>query len=212
MSLRNRSSAAAFVLLFLLSAPSPSRAEVAAQAPAPVASPSPAPYSVVSGDDDSGDDFRTRPRIVNIRVQPMALLFGIFGLNADFTLAKRFDLGPNFQWYGSAASGHWVIAKQYGISGTFYAWWTETGRFYIRPSAAFIPVLTLLGSRTFTANNYSVDAVVGYQWLWRPGFNIGFGVGLVYHDVPPGAPSVAALSTPVSELQPELEWSLGWQF
>src|SRR5437764_1230947 len=103
-------------------------------------------------------------RIVNVKIEPLALLYGIFGGEVNFRLADRWALGGALTWFEYSTSGRILTARQYGLSASYYLNGRSGDGVYLRPIAQILPITIqdrtgLTG--TTTVSNDLLGMIVG---------------------------------------------------
>jgi hypothetical protein len=188
----------AFSLILLLVAPLSARAFV--------------PY-------EDGDPYT----ILNGHVQPLGLIYGIFGADLGVRLAHNLEVGGSFSWFEAETSTQLTTVREFGITLTYFFFGrSRSGGWFVRPGFYYIPQTTedksgLTGTQT--TSFYAGGFLVGKEWMWRNGLNTRVGFGLSYQRQPEaesveldGTTFHQDVSPAQNGLRPLLEWSVGWAF
>lgn len=168
-------------------------------------------------------------QLYNIRINPLGLLLGEIGADIDFGISESVTLGPSVSYLKASAtddSGNSVTATAaaFGLRANFYL---SNKRFhdgwYLAPSAYYIPLTV---SDTISGSSYSatlhmleVEALCGYQWVWKNGFNMTLGAGVGYYSasssvtITNSSGGTSAATIPIfAGVVPAAEFGLGWVF
>lgn len=141
------------------------------------------------------------PALLAVRIEPLALLSGIYGLAAEFGISQNVTLGLIGELFSPPPGLHRVWACQGGVVSTIYlsgprfrsGWFLQPGFDYVTVAASRLA----LDLRT---GNYVISATGGYEWDWN-GPNLLLGAGLSYFTSPGS-----------SGVEPALNLQAGWVF
>jgi hypothetical protein len=161
---------------------------------------------------------------VNVRINPLAALFGMLNAEIDFKMSDSLTVGPSLSYWSISLGDVSFSAYSLGVRANYYfgGGALDTDGWYLGPYAAFASMTVeedLLGDNfSASASGFGLGAMIGHQWMWET-FNINLGLGFGYYmidetqtaenddgverevDVP------AAAGTSVG-----LEFTLGWAF
>jgi hypothetical protein len=155
-------------------------------------------------------------KIANIKVEPMGLLYGIFGGEVSFRLTDKWSLGGSYQWFQYVTSGHTTTAQQYGGSVNWFALGRKPGGGgpYVRGFFQLLPVEVTTVANDRTVTNDLLGAILGYQWMWSNGLNTNLGAGVTFQHAlaTQTASATFQLGAVVNQLEPTFEWTIGWAF
>lgn len=154
----------------------------------------------------------------DFRVQPLGLLFGIFGIAVDIGVSDYWAAGISLSQDTPRNGASQLTAWEYGAYGTVFLNGKRfTNSWFVRPGFYLTPITeTTASGAQHTLNNYSVAAIVGHQWVLHEGLNTTFGVGLEMHQTGSsnffrsGSGGITNPTTPGNEIQPVMELSVGW--
>lgn len=164
-----------------------------------------APAAASSSSSQGSDKF------MNIRVNPLGLVFGLINADIDFKVADAITVGPSLMFWSLAG----ITAFGGGARGNYYFnGQAFTDSFYLGAHAeyALVTYKTSLGNSS--AGVFGAGALAGYHWVWDGGFNIMLGGGIGYYA---GSSTVTingqtASVTGLNGVSPALEFTLGWAF
>jgi hypothetical protein len=118
---------------------------------------------------------------VNLRIDPLAPLVGMVGIELDFPISKSWTLGPQLRFLSREDSDFDVTGYGLGLRANY--WFNRpvfTQGWYFGPSINFVSVNVKDDSGASTlegdANGLGLTAIFGYQWMWDS-FNINLGLG-----------------------------------
>jgi hypothetical protein len=141
------------------------------------------------------DEFQSKPRYVNFRLDPVApLQFDLFlkqwGGTIDIALGPNFTLGPSVRGGPSYKQGDsYAIVYKYGITGGWYLNGTRlTDSFVVWPNWFFATSTSNhaggLDTVTGVMDAKEASVLVGFQWFYDHGWNVNIAGGLKYrYDV-----------------------------
>ncbi len=165
----------------------------------------------------------------NIRVSPLGIASGAFGVHVDFGVSDRITVGPTVSHYtgsvGINDSKTELSAWEFGARSNFYL---SGDRFndswVLGTSLSYMPATlreTIGGTEIAKASlsGVTAGALIGYQWVWNGGFNMNVGGGIAYYGIGDSASTTnvdgttVAMSTPAFHgVLPNLELTVGYAF
>ncbi len=161
-------------------------------------------------------------RSVNFRVNPVGLLFGVWGGDVEFGLLKRLTLGPSAAVLKGLTGATDSTYYQFGAIATVYlASERFTDSVLVRMSGYYIPISIARQSAgtvfTGVLPTASFGVSGGYEWMFSNGININLAAGVAYYLTSPRLETRAAdgaaqtfTTGEVQGFQPTLEISVGW--
>lgn len=128
----------------------------------------------------------TQDRNVNITIDPLSMILGIFDAGADFRVNSNLTLGgyfkfASYEFTNSSLTGSSRLTA-YGGGAKMHYYLTNNAledSWYVSPSIGFMPVQTF-GS---TQSVFSTGTTIGYQWVYNSGFNMNLGFGVQYISI-----------------------------
>lgn len=152
-------------------------------------------------------------KTVNVRVNPLGLLFGVTNAGIDVALTNHFTLGVEGQFFEIKSGSTEAQSSSYGARAQYFFTEALADSWYL---AGFYNIVSAEAENTLTNESASVDGsvvggVFGYMWMWS-NFNIqlGFGYQSITIEESTTASSIDfdALNTSL----PVIEFNLGWAF
>jgi hypothetical protein len=163
------------------------------------------------------------PARFDVRVQPVGLLYGIWGADLDVGVGDYWALGGSVSEFTTNESGNHnglsdIYAWEFGIYGTIFINGKRfTNAWFVRPGLYFTPVSENSQTvGTHTLSNISLATIVGHQWVLHGHLNATFGLGLEIHQIGSssyfrnGTGGITNPTSSGSEVQPVMELSVGW--
>jgi len=148
-----------------------------------------------------------------LHVNPLGMLFGVFGLGYERVLHDRVAIQLSGQytkmWYSD--DDVWAIGAQ--LRPYFFFFRPAPGGMYISPLASIAYSSVTVGSATGSGVGYSVGATIGYSWVIGRHFNIRAGGGVQYMSIRAEAEGDGVTATAgYSGVLPALDLSMGFVF
>lgn len=221
MSQTLRISAAALTLASVVCFANVASAQDAAPGGAPAASAAPAPAAPAGRDKHRGDDDEDEEELKHfaLTINPLSLILTRVGINVEYMLAKHHGLilNPYFQ---SISVGDAPLKTTYTNFGAelgyrFYTGSRGANGFFVGPFAMFMSSSVKAETGTTSAESsisiYGGGLDLGGQHVFRNGFTIGAGAGVMYLTA---SETNAKDSTffKVSGVLPRVLFTLGWSF
>lgn len=159
---------------------------------------------------------------LNFRVNPVGLLFGVWGADIELGLSRQITLGPSAGVLKGLRGATDSTYYQFGLVATYYLSNTRfTDSFLVRLSGYYIPITIARQSAgtvfSGTLPTKSFGLTGGYEWIFDNGLNVNLGAGAAYYVASPVLETRAAdgstqtITMPeVQGFQPVLEISVGW--
>ena len=149
-------------------------------------------------------------RAVNFRVNPMGLLFGVYGADAEFGLFKQITLGPSFAVLRGLTGATDSTYYQFGAVATYYlAGKRFTDSALVRLAGYYIPIIIARqSSGTVYKGVLPTEAfgiTGGYEWMFHNGINLNLGAGVAYYLAAPILETRAADSSTQTITMPEAQ-------
>ena len=147
---------------------------------------------------------------MNVRVDPLSLLFGAANVGADFAVSDQWTLGGGVS-YSSYKSGD-TKASAFGVEGRAQFFFNQvfSDSWYLAP---YFTYAQGTGESTtvsdVTVSVTQIGAIIGYMWIWE-NFNIQLGGGFRHISI--DADSNASTFDDLSGVIPALEFNLGYAF
>jgi hypothetical protein len=123
----------------------------------------------------------TESRSVNVRVNPLGLMVGYLNADVDIRVSPRITLGPSGGFFRTSGSIDWTAyligpranffllgdAFQDGaVLGAFGGYWASHSKVF--------------SGTPSHENGFFAGSLLGYQWYFSNGINIGIGGGVIY--------------------------------
>lgn len=124
-------------------------------------------------------------RTCNLNSSPVALAVGEIAAGADCGISTQATLGPVFGYAYRSHGKPFFRANEnlrIGLRSMFYLSRPKfEGGWYVAPTLYFTSdnISQTVDGKEYTGGRTSFDlgAPLGYQWVWKSGFNINVGVG-----------------------------------
>ena len=148
---------------------------------------------------------------VNFQIEPLAVMYGIFGAEVQIGVLKAFTLGTRFNLFrddtitGSRARSD----LEFGLNGTYNFSGSrfkpgvvfEAGFFFLDTISE--PITNPLSARPeFFTYGRRLVSTLSYLWAWPNSFNLQLGFG--------GSFDLAPLTGTTNFLEPIVVWKLGF--
>ena len=154
-------------------------------------------------------------RALDIRINPINLLFGVAMVEADFKIAPRLTLGPQLGLTMASSDISGVSAK--GLSFGARLNWYFTGDalttgWYLSPIAGYTLDYLTMGDFSGQIGGMYFGGLIGHQWVFDSGFDFSIGAGMTHYGIATGttAQDGIVLATPgIYGWVPTLDISLG---
>jgi hypothetical protein len=159
----------------------------------------------------------------DLRVQPVGLLYGIWGIDLDVGVGDYWAVGTSVSEFTVSENGGRtglsdLYAWEFGLFGTFFLDGKRfTNSWFLRPGLYFTPITENSRSvGTHTLSNVSLATIIGHQWILHGNLNATFGAGIEIHQTGSsdyfrnGAGGITNPTSSSSEVQPVMELSVGW--
>lgn len=157
---------------------------------------------------------------VNVRVDPLSALIGLFSVDVDIPISQAWTLGPTARFMDRTDGDFDVSAYGFGVRANY---WFEDAVFtqgwYFGPSVQYVSVSVEDNESTTNlkgdATGVALIGIFGYQWMWES-FNINLGIGPAYYSIS----KITAKDNQGNSDEYKgyngaglsLEFSLGWKF
>lgn len=165
------------------------------------------------GQNTSRTDFdEPSDKTLNIRLNPVGLLYGVSSLGVDFTLSERFTLGPQVAFYELEDGNNDADVLSYGARGQFFFDQVYTDSWYLAGTLDFVNAETE-NSTTFEEDDvtgFSTSLLLGYMWMWDT-VNMQLGAGLQNTELD-DATAATIDTASISGLEPVAEFNFGLAF
>lgn len=208
--------------------PAPAPTEAASPAPAPTAeAPAEAPAEASAEVDDEGQPLPKLKRVA-ITANPLSILVGRWSVNFEFLPARHHAIivVPSL-WTMSATSnfGSDKTESSFRYLGGELGYHFYTGNrgangFFVGPSLVYMnmkvtdTVTNSAGTTEASASSslYGVALDIGGQHVWKNGFTIGGGGGLMWVKVKDDTKGTSEPSVKVSGTLPRFLFTIGYSF
>jgi len=140
------------------------------------------------------------PPSLALLVNPLAVVLGTFGAEADFVLGDAAALSMEGDWVSSGGTTAYAAA----VGLPVFPWRTVFHGFYLHPRAT-AAVATSSGA---PFDVLGIGATAGWQQTWRFGFTLRVGGGIAYEHAAGPNPS----GVPILGVRPLLDGEIGWVF
>jgi hypothetical protein len=154
-------------------------------------------------------------RTMNVRVDPLKIISGDIGADADFKVGDRFTIGPSV----SSLSATVIFTELTGFNVGARGNWYMSGdalesSWYLGPNIGYSSMTVTEGGSEGSTGGLSMGTLVGYQWVWNNGMNLNLGGGANYNTAPDEVQAGnRTLTVPFySGFKPQAEVSLGYAF
>ncbi len=131
---------------------------------------------------DATQDLAQDMRQHDFRLAPVALLLGELVATVDFKVAPPLTLGPEVVAYNVTYNGYNAASYALGLRANYKLTGSAfTNGFYLGPYLRYYSInISNYGNFGAAASTTGALAglVLGYQWLWKVGFNVNVGAGL----------------------------------
>lgn len=194
------------------------------------AAPAGAPAAAAPGAPGAPGDNRDRPRRDDdededdlkhfaLTINPLSLILTRVGVNFEYMFAKHHGLGLN-PFFQSISVGDEPIKTSYTNFGAelgyrFYTGSRGANGFFVGPFATFISSTAKASTATTSAESsisiYGGGVDIGGQHVFRSGFTIGAGGGLMYVTASESNTTESSVFK-VSGVLPRFLFTLGWSF
>jgi hypothetical protein len=194
----------------------------AAAPPGPVPPPAPAVAQGAIPAESAPDpyDVRYPKKSAGVFVNPLGLVFGVFGAEVDFKLAEVATINVGGSYYRRSISILDSTTTTNAFGGDLGAQFFPLGRafnqLYVYPRVSYArasATRTEPGIADMSANSsvLGVGATVGYQWTYNPGFSLRLGAGMMYYSAL-AKDDNSTVEIALSGVFPAIDASLGWTF
>ena len=149
-------------------------------------------------------DVENQMRDLEFCVSPLALAYGIPGMEVDVGVTRNLTFGVLVQTYRTSSKTRTLQAYEVNLGTTFYlAGHTRfTDSFVLQPFFDYVEDETdteTSGRQVYQKGIY-FSLMGGYEWFWKNGFSVQVGAG-----------AFAGLNdTSQRNLEPQLSWQIGW--
>jgi len=166
------------------------------------------------------DDVRYPRKSAGVFINPLGLLFGVFGAEVDFRVADFMTLNVGGSYYRRSVTLLDANTTTNAYGGDFGAQFFPFGRafnqLYVYPRVSYSrasATRTQPGFADASADSslLGVGATVGYQWVWNPGFSLRLGAGMAYFTAL-AKDEASTVEISLAGVLPQLDASLGWTF
>lgn len=137
------------------------------------------------------------PRYVNLRINPIALVAGIYGGEVQVGFLPRWlAIGASISYFQNttATNTRTTYIYEYAAVASFYLTGQRfRGGWLIQPGYHYLPVNTVQHSTatgrtggadlTIPTYNYAITTTGGYEWAWVSGVNMHLGFGFATSPV-----------------------------
>lgn len=156
-------------------------------------------------------------KTMNIRVNPLAIVFGVINADADFRVGEKMTIGPSLSFATSSAGT--IKATGFGASARMNYYLTGdaiSDSWYVSPDVGLLFLsVSDGGANSGSATAFVGGATAGYHWVWGSGFNLMLGFGAGFYTAPKTvvASSGTSLATPsFTGVLPRLDLGIGYAF
>lgn len=136
-----------------------------------------------------------------VRVEPLALLYGVYGAAAEIGVSRRVTLGLIGEFFSPSPNYNRVWVYEGGALSTIYL---SGSRFQsgwiVQPAFDYVTVSASRIALDLRTGNYVASATGGYEWDWG-GPDLILGAGISYFTSPGS-----------SGVEPVLNLRAGWVF
>jgi TolB-like protein len=153
-------------------------------------------------------------RSIGLFINPLAILFGVYGVEFDYSPMQLLSLNVGLSYYASSADDVSTSAGQLSLGAQFFLTGEHAfGGFYLYPNLTFASASAEddITKDTASAALVAVGATVGYQWAWTSGLALRLGLGALYYSVVSEDGS-SNVTLGLSGVLPALDASIGWTF
>ncbi len=125
-----------------------------------------------------------RSTAFNLRFAPLGFIFGSYSLNFDFAVGDRITVGPYLNYFNYNLLGLGISSVGGGVAMMYYLSGPRlSSSWYLSPEVGFGANSLSLNGATSSVAGLQARATVGYQWVWRSGFNLQLGAGVQYSSM-----------------------------
>lgn len=153
---------------------------------------------------------------VNVRINPLGLLLGVLSGDVDFSISRKFTVGPSLSYYSASLLGTKLTGFGIGARGNYYlSGDAMTDSFILGPNVGMSLFSISSGTASASTVGFYMGGIAGYQWVWQSGFNINLGLGANYYiqSASAKASDGTSLSVPgFHGIGPTGELTIGWAF
>jgi hypothetical protein len=162
-----------------------------------------APTFADASDEEVGDTNRTW----GLLLDPLAMVIGVYGGEADVVLARFAALAVEGDLYRRGDAAGLAI----GTGLLVFPLGSVLHKLYLEPRIAYArPLSRPIAAFAWDMDVVGLGATAGWQWTWDYGFSLRLGGGAMYYL---GGPRSASASAALAlGAQPVLDGSFGWMF
>lgn len=150
----------------------------------------------------------------NLRSSPFLWKSGLANADVDFVVGKKFTLGPSFSMLHSQLLTTELRGFGLSVRGNYYFGASPiVDSWYLGPSIGFSTAKVSLGEDEGSTSGLYLGTLLGYQWVWKSGFNVNFAAGVSYYGLAShvDVSRNSQISTPIySGVLPTAELTVGY--
>ena len=157
---------------------------------------------------------------VNVRVNPLGLLNGVYSVDLDVASGERVTVGPNASFLSRTSNSGSFSGTAIGAQANFYFGYPRlTSSWFVSP---YIDLVSLQASQSpynsASLNGVLFGVVAAYQWFWPSGFNLDVGGSIGHYgfsntvSLSDNLGDTTAVTNPFAAGFINVELSLGYSF